>query len=345
MTTKILPAVQTELGHWTRRAAACPDPLLRRQAEASIADKRFHCQGGSALAVLAGRRWRDAVRFIVALQTISDYLDNLSDRAGCTDAAALRHLHLAMLHAVDPPAELGEGRAAADYYRLFPARDDGGYLQDLVETCAALVRRLAVPTAVRREGRRLAGLYSDLQVHKHVAADDRLPRLERWFAERAGPAAGTGTLLWPEFAAAAGSTLGVFATYCRAANGAPDAIHLLGAYFPWICGLHILLDYLIDREEDSAGGDLNLTAFYQGEEERRLRLRFFVRRAMAEAAALDEPGFHRTVVAGLLGVYLSDPKVEAQGLGDLAAELVSEAGPRALALRKLCLRLRRSGLV
>lgn len=28
-------------------------------------------------------------------------------------------------------------------------------------------------------------------------------------------------------------------------------------YFPYIQGLHILLDYLIDQEEDKAGGDLN----------------------------------------------------------------------------------------
>jgi tetraprenyl-beta-curcumene synthase len=183
-----------------------------------------------------------------------------------------------------------------------------------------------------------------------------VPRLEGWFADHcrlAGPATATESLRWPEFAAASGSTLGVFATYCRAAaaNATPpdvapgDALRLLEAYFPWICGLHILLDYLIDREEDAAGGDLNLTAFYGGEEERRERLLFFVRQSMAAAASLEHAGFHRTVVAGLLGVYLSDPKVETQGLGALADELVSEAGRSAAALRSLCLRLRRSGLV
>jgi tetraprenyl-beta-curcumene synthase len=314
--------------------------MLREQALASIATKRFHCQGGASLAILAGKRWREAVRFIVALQTISDYLDNLSDRAGCTDGQALRHLHLAMLHAVDP-TDCGAG---CDYYLHYPAGDDGGYLQELVQTCSELVSHLGTPPPVLREGRRLAGLYSDLQVHKHIAPEGRVPHLEEWFADNHE----SNGLLWPEFAAASGSTLGVFATYCRAAAADLEpggVIGLLDAYFPWICGLHILLDYLIDREEDEVGGDLNLTGYYRDDRERRERLLLFVRRAMAAASSLEHPCFHRTVVAGLLGVYLSDPKVETQGLGGLADELVAEAGRSAGAMRSLCVRLRRSGMV
>ena len=41
------------------------------------------------------------VSFIVALQTISDYLDNLCDRVEGADEAGMRMLHRAMLSAVD----------------------------------------------------------------------------------------------------------------------------------------------------------------------------------------------------------------------------------------------------
>ena len=90
MTPKILlqvrPRVHAHLRHWTERARAIPSPELRRQALASIADKTFHCEGGGIYSLLAGERRGEAVRFIVAYQTISDYLDNLCDRSTSLDS-------------------------------------------------------------------------------------------------------------------------------------------------------------------------------------------------------------------------------------------------------------------
>src|SRR5690625_6271420 len=53
---KIFPAVNRELDFWTKRAKQIPDDELRAQALASIAAKRFHCQGGAVYALLAGKR-------------------------------------------------------------------------------------------------------------------------------------------------------------------------------------------------------------------------------------------------------------------------------------------------
>jgi tetraprenyl-beta-curcumene synthase len=47
---------------------------------------------------------------VVALQTISDYLDNLCDRRG-SPTGRFRQLHLAMTDALDPAGE------THDYYR------------------------------------------------------------------------------------------------------------------------------------------------------------------------------------------------------------------------------------
>lgn len=41
------------------------------------------------------------VKFIVAFQTISDYLDNLCDRVEVNDEQAFRQLHLAITDALD----------------------------------------------------------------------------------------------------------------------------------------------------------------------------------------------------------------------------------------------------
>ena len=139
-----------------------------------------------------------------------------------------------------------------DYYALHPNRDDGGYLPALVDECRRL-RRLPAYAVVRDRVRRLVGLYNDLQVYKHGPLERREPALAAWFARRAGP---WRDLYWWEFAAACGSTLAVFALFAAAAHRGPDpaaAAQLEEAYFPWICGLHILLDYLIDQAEDRPG--------------------------------------------------------------------------------------------
>ncbi|HZL64920.1 MAG TPA: DUF2600 family protein, partial [Thermoleophilia bacterium] len=110
MTPKILlqvrPCVLAHLRHWTGRARTIPSPELRRQALASIADKTFHCEGGGIYGLLAGDRRREAVRFIVAYQTISDYLDNLCDRGTSLDPQDFRALHASLRHALTPGAGL-----------------------------------------------------------------------------------------------------------------------------------------------------------------------------------------------------------------------------------------------
>lgn len=64
---------------------------LHNQAIASIEHKTFHCEGGGILALLANEHREDCIRFIVAYQTISDYLDNLCDRSTSLDQMILLH--------------------------------------------------------------------------------------------------------------------------------------------------------------------------------------------------------------------------------------------------------------
>ena len=336
MAREVLPAVAAELDRWERRIERIPNPELQRQARASITTKRFHCEGGSVFAALLPERAPTIVRLIVALQTISDYLDNLCDRSVSLDEADFRQLHLAMLDAVD------DRGPSHDYYRLHPNRDDGGYLHALVGECQACVAQLPSYPVVRERVQRLVGLYTDLQVYKHGPLDRREPALTAWFHDRGAP---WRDLYWWEFAAACGSTLAMFALFAAAAR--PDltpaeAERLERAYFPWICGLHILLDYLIDQAEDAAGGDLNLVCYYPCSDERRRRLVRFVQQARARARELPEREFHEAIVQGLPGLYLSDGKVRAQGLYPLALRLLWAGGPASFGYFLWC-RLRRRG--
>lgn len=334
--TRVFPLVDQELDRWRGHISEAEDRELSAQGLASIRTKRFHCQGGSIYA-LAGQAGQELISFIVALQTISDYLDNLCDRSGCLDAGAFRQLHTAFTDALEPGGELN------DYYRFFPHREDGGYLTALVEECRNILCLLPSYPTVKEDALWLGRLYCDLQTYKHTHLHLREDLLREWFADHSGEFPGLESLEWWEFAAATGSTLGIFAL-CAAAGQpgltAADARRITAGYFPWICGLHILLDYFIDQDEDQAGGDLNFVSYYADAVRRRERLVFFMRRALREAAALPNPHFHTTVVLGLPAFYLSDPKVRSQGLDDTASLLLSAGGRESRGMYRFCKILR-----
>ncbi|NHM28594.1 tetraprenyl-beta-curcumene synthase family protein [Desulfofundulus sp. TPOSR] len=334
------PGVARELKNWRLMASRCPEPHLRRMALASIGAKAFHCQGGSVFSAWTGSHRRELIRAIVALQTISDYLDNLCDRAGVQDGEAFHRLHRAFVDALCP------GASGCDYYALYPYREDGGYLQELVRSCQQALARLPAYGPLRERACRLAELYCQLQVYKHIQWPLRVKSLTTWLEPLLESL--PEKLYWWELAAATGSTIGIFALFALAARGnytADEVERVTAAYFPWICGLHILLDYLIDQQEDVEGGDLNFVSYYQDGQQAAGRLKYFVDRSLALAAQLPDPFFHMTVVQGLLAMYLSDEKVDEQGLQATRRLLLDSGGPAARRLYRLCAFFRKVGIV
>jgi tetraprenyl-beta-curcumene synthase len=302
----ILPGVRSELTGWRKRAEVIPDPELRAQAIASISTKEFHCQGGSVYAAAHLAQKEVLIALIVAFQTISDYLDNLCDRSTSLDPDDFRRLHQSMLDAVTPEAE------PADYYAFRNEKEDGGYLLGLVDTCRSCIRRLPSYDLVAEDVRRLVTLYCDLQVYKHIRRDLREEALTSWWDRYKSQFP---EIYWNEFAAATGSTLGVFMLFLAASD--PELPHdrpatIREAYFPYVCGLHILLDYLIDQEEDREGGDLNFCFYYRDRGETVERIASIVLEARKAVVRLEAPRFHRMIIEGLLALYLSDPKVREQ---------------------------------
>lgn len=302
----VMPVAHGFLNGWIRAAKNISDPELRRQALMSIASKTFHCEGGALYSLLAGGRAMEAARFIIAYQTISDYLDNLCDRSTSTDPSDFRALHESMLHALTP------GASGANYYRNREEQSDGGYLAGLVRTCQDVLADTPSYGIIADTLHELAGYYCDLQVHKHVPADARVSRLKHWFEAHRSRMP---EMSWFEFSACAGSTLGIFCLVSCAQKGdlTPDlSRRLRRAYFPWMQGLHILMDYFVDQEEDVIGGDLNFCAYYENEQQMLDRIAFFFERARQEASLLPNPGFHSMICRGLPAIYLSDRKVKSQ---------------------------------
>ncbi len=331
----VFPLVNSELDSWKNYAERHGCPELSDQALASIRDKKFHCQGGSIYSLYDEVSTPDFTRLVVALQTISDYLDNLCDRAGIADEQAFRQLHFAMTDALDPAEPM------KDYYQYYPYKDDGGYLRCLVSACRNEVGKLPAYHLVKPEILKLASLYSDLQTYKHLDLAIREAKMIEWINKHI--AAYPGITPW-EFAAATGSTLGMF-MLCAAASSpkltADETSRLSNAYFPWISGLHILLDYFIDAAEDLENGDLNFVAYYSDEAEKLSRLSFFCKQALNQARSIPHPVFTTTVIYGLLAMYLSDPKTEHPNEKAIRKQLLKTGGSYAALLHKLCRLLRR----
>jgi len=301
---KIFPAVNRELDFWTNRAKQIPDDELRAQALGSIAAKRFHCQGGAVYALLAGERWRETIRFIVAYQTISDYLDNLCDRSTSLDPKDFHLLHQSMVDALTPES------TATNYYKLRKEQQDGGYLADLVYTCQQTLRQVESYPVIKCELLELQALYRDLQVHKHVKVAERTPRLTHWHQ---GHQKNWPSLRWYEFSAAAGSTLGIFCIVAYAFGEKMTANlgrEISKGYFPYMQGLHILLDYYIDQREDKEEGDLNFCFYYPDQQVMKNRFIYFVEQTNNHIQDLPDPKFHEMIQQGLVGLYLGDPKVK-----------------------------------
>jgi tetraprenyl-beta-curcumene synthase len=317
----VLPEVRGQLILWREAAEKMTDEELKRQAIASMTDKEFHCQGGAVYAAANLEQRHVLIPLIVAFQTISDYLDNLCDRSTSLDPEDFRMLHQSMLDAVDPAEPI------KDYYAFRQEKEDGGYLAQLVKTCQSCICMLPSYHMVAEQVRELVSLYCDLQVYKHIRHELRESELLQWWSQYENRYS---DLRWNEFAAATGSTLGVFMFFLAATDrelGQDEVTNIREAYFPYVCGLHILLDYLIDQEEDRAGGDLNFCNYYDDQESAADRISHVVREARDKVTALHASAFHRMIIEGLIALYLSDPKVKTQTDVKRVTKLIMKRSP------------------
>ena len=222
-----------------------------------------------------------------------------------------------MLDAVSPETE------PADYYALRTEREDGGYLLRLVQKCRDCIGQLSGYEAAKPYIRDLAGLYTDLQVYKHIHPDKREAALLEWWSQHAHR---TPHLRWNEFAATTGSTLGVFMLFLVATDpflDDEDASSIHASYFPNVCSLHIMLDYLIDQDEDRLGGDLNFCNYYEDADTMLNRIASIVEWARKDVRTIPSTPFHRMIIEGLLALYLSDQK-SAATTGSLCIQAFDE---------------------
>jgi tetraprenyl-beta-curcumene synthase len=322
---EILPEVRRQRRRWRERAAAIPDPGLRRGALHTIDQKWGHSEGAAAFAVLVARKDRPAfVRMAIAYEVLIDYLDTISEQPVSDPWANTLQLHRAATNAVafEPARE-------PDYYMFHPRREDGGFLPALVGAVRDGLVGLPSWSAVSERAELFASLYAEAQAQCHV--------------EQAGGAPSGSTtaidamanrhdeLSWDEVRAACSTSIPLFALMALATRSECSAAEVerwASAYFPWPACLHILLHSLADEEDDRAAGCFNQLGHYRSRREAGGALASIAFRAREELAQLAADT-HLTIYGGMVGYYLACPQVWEEQNRPIAELVLKASGPSA----------------
>jgi tetraprenyl-beta-curcumene synthase len=300
----VLPRVRRELRRWRRLAEAIPEGERRRQALASLEEKRSNVEAVAVFATLAPLRQRRAVlRAIVPLQVAIDYRDSLE-----------------------------EAGAEAEGDSYLTALDTGWVREaEALAGCSAIAPVLR--RAVNRcdEGQRLT----------HAAAMGDTTALQRWGAALEAP---SDYRWWELAAGASSSVAAhaLVAAAADSAASAEVAALIDAAYNPSIGALTVLLDDLVDLPADLDAGEHNYLAYYESPEEAGERLARIARQAAVQLDRLPRSSRHRAILAGVGAFYLSAPVAQNNYAAPARQRLLAVLGPGTRALTSF-VRLRRLG--
>ncbi len=321
--TGVFPRVCLHIARWRRLAQRIPDPELRRLALAALDEKRGNIEGAVAFAAFVPRSQRARVTEAMStFQASYNLLDMLGEQPSPDPILDGRRLHEALMNTLDPLA------APLDWYEHHPRRNDGGYLNHLIEQCRAAFTGLPCHELVASSARAGAERIVAFQSLNLSESQGDHSGLERWARAATPPGSG---LQWWETAAAAGSSLGVYALMAAAAEprlNVQEAAAIDRAYFPWIGGLHSLLDNLIDKHEDEAAGHRSLVEYY-GPQRAAQRMRWMAEQAALAARELPHSRRHTVILAAMIGNYLSSPEAHSPQLDPVSHAVLTTTGPLA----------------
>jgi tetraprenyl-beta-curcumene synthase len=324
---QVFPAARSTQRRLRELATKIPDPLLREDALISHDHKGSNSEGLAALAVLAPRRRRSEIaQSLVAYQLMLDYLDCVSERPVEDPVDAGLELHRAFAVALDPDA------SHEDYYARAPAAQDGGYLEQLIETCRAPLRELPSYQAVRGPLQHQALLCAESQALNHALRFTPVEdRLSEWAIRIVAEAGGESEFEWWELvAAAAASSLCVGALLALAATpgvGENEARRVESAYFPWASGLNALLDSLVDLDEDPEDG--SHLRRYSSPERAAERLGAIAAGARERVSALPDGALHEAILAAMGALYLAHEEAWRAGREPISRAVYEALGPLA----------------
>lgn len=314
---------------WRTLARAIPDRAIREDALSALADKRCQTDGAALFSTLPRDRNPSLLRLLVAYQIIWDFLDSVSERGAGAGQANGRQLHLALIDALDP------ARPISDYYRHNPWREDGGYLNTLVNVCRENCARLPSYGRVRGIVVEEAFRAQVLAINHDPDPSRRDTLLEAW-AGREFPQAGEAS--WFELSGASSAGLTIFALLALASEPTCSEREITlarRAYFPWTSALAAMLDSYVDQTEDAANGDHSYIAHYPTPELATQNVCLMVRRCLREARSLENGEKHILIITGMVAMYLSKDSALIPAMRESTTHILDAGGSLTRALHPI----------
>jgi hypothetical protein len=303
----VVPAMQAELRAWEAPAAAISDGRLRTLAQQKLTGERFNAEVAATLATLAPRpRRATAIRAIVALELLFDYLDGRTELVVEDPLAEGRRLFAPFIDAITAPGE--DTKEAASGGGVVSGAD-WGYLCALSERTRSEMFALPAARTVSSVTRECARRCAEAQTRLHAAPALGDGQLRYWAQER-GAASG---LEWREYTAGcASSVLAMHALIAAASDPHTTEGHArrTDAAYLAIAAAITILDSIVDHAEDSARGQTGFVGLYEpGELPDRMRA--LVREALARCGEAPRGAHHAMTLAGVVAYYTSHPGARA----------------------------------
>lgn len=320
--TTVAPEVRAQLARWKTRAIKIEDPELRTLALHTLGEQGFAAEVAATLATLTPRRHRaEAIRAIVALEVMYDYLDGLTEQPTPDPLANGRQLFKALTDALDPGAALDE-----DYYRHHPSGGDDGYLQELAATVKDTLACLPNAQALTPTMLSAAARCAEAEVLTHAATLSNSSLAERWARETTNRSG----LDWREYlAGAASSVLAVHALIALAGDERTTAEHAapIDEVYLALGVLSTMLDSVVDYEQDAANGTLAYINHYDDRSVLGARLVEVARGAARRARDAPAGAHHLMTMAGVAAYYTSAPSATSELAWPVTSRIQSELRP------------------
>lgn len=321
-----LHASSRELVRWRYLAGRVPEGPLRIDAIDALLRKRGQSDGAALFSILPRSRCRSYLRLLVAYQVIWDYLDSVNERGAQAGITNGRQLHLALVDALDP------GGPKRDYYAHSPWRDDGGYLQALVDTCRECCTRLPSYDRVRVLVLCDATRAQVLALNHDTDPQRRDCSLRQWAAVEFPKGHDAS---WWELTGAASAGLASFALLALACEPDPDEREIQrthAAYFPWASAVACMLDSYADQAEDAENGDHSYLAHYPSQEAAVTGTCELVRRCLCELHRLENSEKHLVIVCSMVALYLSKDSARTDQMRPYSDRIARASGSLSRAL-------------
>jgi tetraprenyl-beta-curcumene synthase len=316
-----LPAVAREVRAWRSIATTIPDGPIRKDALSSLANKRGHTDGAALFCILTRSREPALLRLLVAYEIMWDFLDSVNERGIACGQINGKQLHLALVDGLDLD------RQVSDYYRHHPWRDDGGYLNALVQTCregCALLPsyEIARPLLIQEAWRAQV-----LAINHELDPDRRDSALRKW-SRQEWPNGHEAN--WYELTGAASASLTIHALLALAAEPHVDpsvirSVHR--AYCPWISAATTMLDSYVDQIEDAINGDHSYIGHYPTANIATRRISALISRSIQEATSLPDSERHILIVACMTALYLSKDSAWTLALRPCTRQILATTSP------------------